>query len=172
MNACSEAVEWVDNKYLDQAWSECERADWMFWLAGRANIGHKTIVACACDIAETTLKYVPEGEPRPAEAIRVTSAWLKGEASIEEVGEAANAVYVADAYAADAYAYAASAATVTATASAAYASASANAAYAAARATNDGADLTNILRQHITYEMIKNAIEIVNLFNERTQNDD
>jgi len=29
MGACAEAIEWVGNKTLEEAWSECEHCDWM-----------------------------------------------------------------------------------------------------------------------------------------------
>ena len=34
LSACKEAVEWVGERDLPTAWAECERADWMLWLAG------------------------------------------------------------------------------------------------------------------------------------------
>ena len=30
--ACPDAVKWATGKTLRQAWDECERADWLFWL--------------------------------------------------------------------------------------------------------------------------------------------
>lgn len=33
MEACPEAVEWVGNKTLEEAWAECGRFDWMWWVA-------------------------------------------------------------------------------------------------------------------------------------------
>jgi hypothetical protein len=32
LHACDEAVEWVAERTLEQAWAECERGDWMIWL--------------------------------------------------------------------------------------------------------------------------------------------
>ena len=111
MNACSDAVEWVGRRSLKTAWAECERGDWMLWLAGRAGIDRKTLVLAACDCAEMALKYVPEGENRPANAIKITRAWAEGNATIEEVREARkDAAYaVCAAYAAYAAACAADA---------------------------------------------------------------
>lgn len=31
INACSEAVEWVDKKGFKTAWKTCSRGDWMLW---------------------------------------------------------------------------------------------------------------------------------------------
>jgi hypothetical protein len=32
LNACSEAIDWVGSRTFEEAWKECERPDWMFWL--------------------------------------------------------------------------------------------------------------------------------------------
>jgi hypothetical protein len=32
MEACDEAITWIGNKTLKEAWEQCERADWMMWL--------------------------------------------------------------------------------------------------------------------------------------------
>ena len=52
----------------------------------------KKLVLCVCDIAETSLKYVPKGEARPALAIETARRWAQGEkVTIKEVKTAANA---------------------------------------------------------------------------------
>lgn len=38
MGACKDAIEWVGERDLKTAWAECERADWMLWLAGNMAI--------------------------------------------------------------------------------------------------------------------------------------
>ena len=67
---------------------------------------HKLIVSLACDFAERSLKFIPEGELRPAECLRITRLWVAGQAEIEDVGKAADAAHAA-AYAATYTAYAA-----------------------------------------------------------------
>jgi len=54
----------------------CEKAD------------HRRLTAMACDIAESVLKYIPDGEERPRRAIETTRAWLRGEASRDAVNDA------------------------------------------------------------------------------------
>ena len=106
----------------------------------------KFIAGLACDFAERTLKFVPAGEDRPAMAIATTRAWVRGEATLDEVKSAANAdaaAYAARAaYAADAAAYAAAYAAGTAarTAANAYAATGA-AARPAARAAEKKAQI-------------------------------
>jgi len=123
MKACSEAVEWVGNRNLTEAWRECERADWMLWLcncmAGEHGWPkHEEIVLAACDCA-LTVKHSQA-------AIEMAQRWAHGKASIADVRHAANIAYAAASDAAHA-AY-----------SAAYvAYATANAVYTSAIATTD-----------------------------------
>src|SRR5271154_5536938 len=96
LGACEEAVEWVGDRQLSTAWSECERGDWMLWLCARM-IGeegwptHQEIVRASCDCAELVLpifeKKYPE-DKRVRECIEVTRKWANGEASVEDVGKA------------------------------------------------------------------------------------
>ena len=105
LGACAEAVEWSKDKSLAEAWSSCERADWMLWLLGK-RIGEKgwpdrkQIVLLACLCAETALKFVPAGEDRPRKAIETARAWCEGKATLAEVRSAA--AYAAADAAADA----------------------------------------------------------------------
>ena len=110
--ACQEAVKWARGKDLHTVWITCERGDWLLWLCGKMvdKPGWSTraqLVLAACSCAETSLKYVPEGEDRPRAAIETARKWARGKATIEEVRRAA--AYAAD-YAAAAAAYAAAAA--------------------------------------------------------------
>lgn len=123
MDACLPAIQWVGDKTIEQAWMECERGDWMLWLADKLNIDQKLLVSVACDCAEPALKYITEGELRPAIAIETARAWCDVRATLEQVitsyiaaDDAAYAYAEADAEAA---AYAASAAVAAGNAAAA-----------------------------------------------------
>ena len=142
LNACKSAIEWVGDRDIKTAWAECKRGDWMLWLVNASNpritlAMRKKLVLCSCDIAESVLKYIPQDEKRPAEAVRIARAWANGEkVSLNDVNaaNAANAATYATnaAYAAYAAANAAYAAANAATNAAYAAYAAANAAYAAA----------------------------------------
>lgn len=163
MNACKDALSWVGDKDLPAAWTTCNRADWMFWLAHKVGIDRKIIVLAACDCAETAMFYVPAGEKRPQQAIDTARAWCRNEATLDDVRKAEYAAYAASAASAASYAaagaagaaayaaYAASAASYAATSAALYATAST--AYAAAHTK-----MTLIVRRHITYEQIAAAM--------------
>ncbi len=189
LSAREDATEWVQVLPTDmpaaEAWAQCERADWMLWLAARAEVDRKLVVLVACDCARTALpiwtkRYPDDG--RALAAIETAERWTRGEATIEDVRaarrDAAAADAAADADAADAAAAdadadaayaaadAAAAAFAAASAAAAYAAAyaadayAAAAAYAARRATRASmlrqcADLT---RARITWETVERAL--------------
>jgi hypothetical protein len=48
--ACSEALDWVGDKTLIEAWEQCEQAQWMLWLACRRGVSriHLHNAAHAC----------------------------------------------------------------------------------------------------------------------------
>ena len=141
LGACTEAREWAAGySTLAEAWTACDRADWLLWYAGRHDdVDRRLLVRAACACARTALPHVPPGEDRPRLAIELAEAWCNGRATIVEVRAAANAAAKAAnaaAYAANAAAYAAAA---YADAYAAYAAADAAAAYAAAAAADAAA---------------------------------
>ena len=125
--ACDEATEWVGEKDLATAWAECPRGDWMLWFAARAGVDRKLLVMAACACARTALRFVPDGELRPLQAIEAAESWCRDEATIDQVQAAAHAAY----YAASHAAYAAYADTAAAYAYYAYYAAAADAATAA-----------------------------------------
>ena len=153
LGACREAADWYDGRDSEQAWAECERGDWMLWVAGKLNVDRKVLVAAACECAELALVHVPDGEDRPRQAIETARAWVSGNATLEQVRKAASAAYAASA--ADATRAAASAAD----AARAAASAADAAAYASrAKSLRRSAE---IVRAHISWVVLHEAVEAV-----------
>src|SRR5574341_753268 len=114
---CKDGLEFArSHKTMQAAWDACERPDWMLWLLHHLGADHKLMVRLACDCAATALPIWKKRYPnddRPAEAIRVTRAWLKAKATIEQVHDARRAAaYAANAAYATAAAAAAAAAAV------------------------------------------------------------
>ena len=138
MEACPEAIEWAranNITTLADAWSKCDRGDWMLWFAGKRSgepegEGRKKLVLACCECARLALPHATS--PTALACIETAEAWAHGGATIEQVREAKTAAYAA---ADAAYAYAYAVAASDAAAYAAYASdAAAYAAYAAAYA--------------------------------------
>ena len=163
MRACSEAVEWVGDRTEVEAWRECERADWMLWLAGRRPWGeHSEIMRAACACARTVLHLVKPGEDRPRLAIEAAEIWadVPSEENREAVRAAAARAYAAEyvAAAADAAGWANAAAEACAANAACAASeacaeeaewAFEAAAYAACAEAEAAESLADLVRQHI-----------------------
>jgi hypothetical protein len=159
IGACSEAVIWAGTQSdLPTLWANCERADWMLWLAGRKtgesySQERKKLVGCAAECAATAIQYVKNKEWKAG--LTEVAALLRRFSESEAGDETAKADVIMardlaweirrKAYAAaDAAAYAADAA-------AAYAADAADAAYAAdAAAVRKEAlkDLCEIVRKH------------------------
>jgi len=146
LKACSEALEWVGDRDLEQAWAECHRGDWMLWLAGRVGAPRSVEVARACAERANTAS----SDQKRDWAIDSARRWARGETDLEEV-EAASA---ASAYTA------ASAAAYTA-ANAAYYNTAGNAATAAAAYTAAWAaslaDSARLVRERIPVAVVRNA---------------
>ena len=112
LSACKEAIEWGEQYgTIDEAWTNCERGDWMLWLVGKlagkpASKSRKRLVLTACECARLALPYVRQGEKRPLKAIEAAEQWARGEHNItlSDVGAyaAADAASACAAGAADA----------------------------------------------------------------------
>jgi len=120
----------------------------MLWLLARMGGDHRTIVRAACDIAETVLVHIPDGETRPAAAIAAARAWADGPTpETEAASDAAGRAAAAAARAADAAGRAAAAAAAAAAAEAAEAAAEAWAEAAARAAEAAEARHADIVRR-------------------------
>lgn len=156
LDACSEAVEWVGDRTLAQAWAECHRVDWMLWLVGRtgAAILPELLVAItdhamrAAEPVSRDLECWPEVVAAHAQVVAAlrsgdhaalraaeSVAWNAASAAMSAAWSAASAAGAA---------YAASAAN--AAWSATYATYAANAAWIAAQR-----DLADLVRAHMPH---------------------
>lgn len=149
LDACDDAVAWARTQPdYATAWATCERGDWMLWVAGRlaakpGTKSRKRLVAAALDCAKLAWPYVREHDRRVVRrCYRITARYLRGEATLAEVQDAADdAVSYAVSYAA----YAASAAVSYASAAVSYAAADVS--YAAADADANKGELARTLRR-------------------------
>jgi len=145
INACEEALNWLGNKTLQEAFATCERADWMLWAYAKLypdNLQELTLAKGHC---VNTIRHLMKDEHR-INAIDAAIQFGEGKISKEELNAAASAAAYAAAFAsaaADAAGYAAYAAAYYAAAAYADAAAAATrvaAAYYAAAAYADAAD--------------------------------
>lgn len=92
IGACQEAIEWVGDRPIQEAWDACGRGDWMLWLIRRMADkpgwpSLQAVVGLCCDCADLGGEYWIGDAPRLA--IEASRAWCRGEASIEDVTAAA-----------------------------------------------------------------------------------
>jgi len=158
MNACTEAIEWVNGRSLRKCWQVADRSDWMLWLLNKLNICETELHELACDFAERTLKYVPNNEERPRIAIETKRRWLRGDASDEELTAAGTAARAA-ARASWAASWAAARAAESAAGTAAGTAAGA-ASWAAGTAAGaaEGKAQRRLIRKRIPVEVIEQAL--------------
>jgi len=47
LNGCAEAIDWLAARggTLEQAWDDCERGDWLMWLADRVDVPDAPYIA-------------------------------------------------------------------------------------------------------------------------------
>ena len=134
LNACREAIQYVSGcKTADEAWENCERGDWMLWLAGSLSgrawsKKRKILVLASCECARLAWDKMPT---KSKDCILLFENWAEGEdiskAELIKVSTAAHADAAAHtaAYAAHADAFDAARASAVATCVATCASADA-----------------------------------------------
>jgi hypothetical protein len=145
LHACSEAIEWVRmQKSIPLAWKNCNRGDWMLWLAQKLDVDDRKMTIAKAMCAKQ-VKHLMKDQ-RSKDTLQACFDYANGKITRKQLN-----VYAA-AYAADAAAYAAYAAADAAAAYAAYAAATAAAAYAAReKSLKKSAD---ICREYLTEEVI------------------
>jgi len=160
--ACEPAVEWAENKTIEEVVATCHRGDWLLWLAKKCDIGLQPLTLAKGHCANT-VRHLMKDE-RSIKAVEVAIAFGEGKATREELDAAA-----ADASFAAAYAYCvASRATdrisafyATADAAAAAAAASYAYAYPSCDATKNRLQTAVICRKYIGELIIEKINQIL-----------
>ena len=154
---CEEAIEYYSQfNSFKKAWLDCERGDWMLWIAKKLNVDKRKLTLAKGKCAEL-VKHLMTDE-RSVKAVEISIMYGHGRATEQELNiatDAADAAYAA-ADAAYAAAYAAYATY------AAYAAAdAADAAYAAAYAADADAARKRILKKcsDTCREILTNEVE-------------
>ena len=168
LSACPEAIAWVGERTLDQAWTQSDRGDWMAWLTHTLALDSR---AAAADIAERVWHLVePDSQlacawaidcaRRGADGDEMRAAWDAAWDAARAAARDARAAAWAAADAADAAGDAARAAADAAgdAARTARAAGAAEAAEAAAKAA-ERLGQADIMRSHFTAAQIAEALE-------------
>ena len=91
MNACQEAIDWVGNRTLKQAWDECERGDWMLWFASKSGVELQPLTLAKARCAKLVIHLMKD--ERSIRAVEVAERFGLGKATREELDCAADAAY-------------------------------------------------------------------------------
>ena len=86
LNACEEAIEWVGDRTLEQAWNECERGDWMLWFAQMKRVDIRKITLAKARFVRLVMHLMKDERNR--NAVEVAERFGLGEATREELEEA------------------------------------------------------------------------------------
>ena len=130
LNACDEAIEWAGDRTIEEIVKECDRGDWLLWLAKKIGIERQPLTLANGHCANTVRDLMKN--ERSTEAVDMAIAFGEGRATMEELNNAAT--YAAAFEAAEAAADAAARAYATAAFYATVAAAEAAGAFAASYA--------------------------------------
>lgn len=95
LNACSDAIQYVKSqKTIISAWQNCERGDWMLWLASMLKVDLQLLTLTKGKCAETFIHLMKD--QRSKDAVRAAIAFGEGTITRQEL-DAADADAAADA---------------------------------------------------------------------------
>ncbi len=83
LDACSPALEWVGDKTIEQAVKECNRTEWIGWLADELQLP-KQIRCLAAGHAANTVRHLMKDE-KSIKALDTAIAYGEGKATDEEL---------------------------------------------------------------------------------------
>ena len=92
IGACREALRWVNNRgitTLQEAWEQCQRADWLVWLAARVGVPETTLVLLLTLLARPVVPQILPGHKRLLECLALAESWARGEVSSDKLREQA-----------------------------------------------------------------------------------
>lgn len=102
LSACQEAVDWAENKSIEEIINTCHRGDWLLWLAHKLDVDIRPLTL-AKGLCANTVRHLMKDE-RSVKAVDIAIAFGKGNATRQELDAAAAAADDAADAAAAAYA--------------------------------------------------------------------
>lgn len=85
IGACSDAIEWVNERPFPELWETCHRGDWMLWFAARVGVAAHFILPAAIDCVMPRLILPVKFAPRVLPAIITPMEWLLGNANASDL---------------------------------------------------------------------------------------
>ena len=97
LNACNPAREWAKNKSVEEIIQQCDRGDWLLWLALEMRLPFKLLILARARCAKTVAHIMKD--QRSIDAVNVFERFgMTDEVSLDELrkaADAAKAAYVA-----------------------------------------------------------------------------
>jgi hypothetical protein len=95
ISACEDALNWIGDKSLSEAWETCNRGDWMIWLINNSenDVTDKQLRLIAVDCARQVQHLMTD--QRSINALDVAERYANGEATYEELAAARAAAWAA-----------------------------------------------------------------------------
>ena len=87
VEACEPAVEWAENKKIEEVVATCHRGDWLLWLAKKCDIGLQPLTLAKGHCANTVRHLM--NDERSIRAVDIAIAFGEGKATREELADAA-----------------------------------------------------------------------------------
>ena len=88
LGACIDAIEWVGNMTLKEAWKTCPRGDWMIWYYAKTHPKNLRKLTLAKALCANTVRHLMQDE-RSKKAVDTAILFGQGKATREEL-DAAN----------------------------------------------------------------------------------
>lgn len=66
LDACEEAVDWAEDKTVEEVVEQCHRGDWLLWLADRVDIGLQPLTLAEGQCANTVRHLMTDERIRVA----------------------------------------------------------------------------------------------------------
>ena len=99
LSPCRDAMKWMrTQKSPAEAWNNCERGDWMLWIAKRLEIDDRKLTMAKYHCAAQVLHLMKD--QRSINAMAAALQYANGEISREDLNAAADAAHADYAYAA------------------------------------------------------------------------
>jgi len=100
LNACNPAIEWAEDKTIEEVLRDSRRGDWLLWLAKKLDLPLNKLTLAKARCAKTVIHLIRD--ERSIDAVNIAERFGLDECTLEELNAAADAA----AYAAYAAAYA------------------------------------------------------------------
>ena len=96
LNACEEAIDWAQNRTIEEVIQECHRGDWLLWLAQKVDIDLKPLMLAKGHCANTVRNLMKD--EKSIKAVDAAIEYGEGKATQENLYAAVHvAAYAADA---------------------------------------------------------------------------